>query len=155
GRREGGRYLWLTTGEWFGKCFRGTRRHGGRFNGPSTASRCDAPVLRTRVMRQPRCLSAVPWRWLPGRSSTARNSRSNRSGIAWIAQTRSIPPHIAPTSAQLANSPGWQLADMTVSERDRHAIGLQGLEPVDWIADEAQLGLFSDSDHGRPGFLEA
>src|SRR5712692_2719838 len=44
---------------------------------------------------------------------------------------------------------------MTVSERDRHAIGPQGREPVDWIADKARFGLFSVGDHGRPGGLEA
>src|SRR5712692_2212056 len=44
---------------------------------------------------------------------------------------------------------------MTVSERDRHAIGLQGREPVDGIADKARFGLLAVADHGRPGGLEA
>src|SRR2546423_15596103 len=44
---------------------------------------------------------------------------------------------------------------MTVSEGDRDAVGREGLKPVDWIADKARLGLFSISNHGRPGCLEA
>src|SRR3989442_14290784 len=44
---------------------------------------------------------------------------------------------------------------MTVREGDRDAIGREGLKPVNWIADKARFGLFSISNHGRPGCLEA
>src|SRR3989442_3673304 len=44
---------------------------------------------------------------------------------------------------------------MTVREDDRHAVGRKGIKPVDWIADKAGFGLFSISNHGRPGCLEA
>src|SRR2546427_1296615 len=41
-----------------------------------------------------------------------------------------------------------ELADMTVREGDRDAVGREGLKPVDWIADKARFGLFSISNHG-------
>src|SRR3989442_2346213 len=44
---------------------------------------------------------------------------------------------------------------MTVREGDRDAVGREALKPVNWIAHKARFGLFSISNHGRPGCLEA